>query len=61
MSSVRSSLDSPPFESSLPNFLSLFPYTNPRKGPFTKSLNSTEVVKLVLLFRRSRKKRVLEV
>jgi len=50
-----------PFDSSLPNFLSLFPYTNPQKGPFTKSLNSTEVVKLVLLFMRSRKKRVLEV
>lgn len=33
----------------------------PPKGPFTKPLNSTEVVKLVLLFRRSRKKRVLEV
>jgi len=63
MRSVRSSLDSPLFDSSLPNFLSLSlsPYTNPQKGPFTKSLNSTEVVKLVLLFRRSRKKRVLEV
>lgn len=61
MSSVRSSLDSLLFDSSLPNFLSLFPYTNPQKGPFTKSLNSTEVVKLVLLFMRSRKKRVLEV
>lgn len=34
MSSARSSLDSPPIDSSLPNFLSLFPYTNPQKRPF---------------------------
>lgn len=41
-------------------FLSFLTQT-PKKGPFTKSLNSTEVVKLVLLFMRLRKKRVLEV